>query len=296
MKLFQIEYLLAVCKYGSISRAADGLLVSRPAVSRAIKDLEDEFGVVLFQRTTTGVALTEAGTILYDKCLKIDRLLSDLQSEMEALRSGESDENDLQLCIGISYTARCCCLPFIADFRAAHPNIRLRLVDLEDAFLDSQTLHPDYDLEIALSGPGEHEGVGFINMEESSLAFCCSRLHPLAERSHVSIQEIQDEPLVGINHLEQKDNQVNALYARFGLVPNIAFMTMQVSFLRQMIKENLCSSVKPRQSMENDPDIITIPIDEAEKYYLRILWNASIRHNKAFHAFVEYARHTLPAP
>ena len=41
MKLYQIDYLLEVCKHGSFSKAADALLVSRPAVSRAMKDLED---------------------------------------------------------------------------------------------------------------------------------------------------------------------------------------------------------------------------------------------------------------
>lgn len=294
MKLYQVEYLLAVCKHGSISRAADALMVSRPAVSRAVKELEEEFGVALFDRSTTGVVLTEAGTILFDKGKKIERIVASLNSELAALRSDEDSEADMQLRIGISYTARCCCLPFISDFRSLHPNVRLHMADLEDAFLDNETLNPDYDLEIALCPPAEHDGIGYIDVERSSLAFCCSRQHPLAARKNVSIMEIRDEPLVGITHLEQGENQVKSLFARFGLVPNVNYMTLQVSFLRQMIRDGLCSSIKPRQSMENDPEIVTIPIDEAEPCYLRILWNDTIRHNKAFRQFVEYARATLP--
>ena len=73
MKLYQVEYLLEVCAQGSFSKAADALLISRPAISRAMKDLEDEYGVTLFQRTTTGVVPTEAGEIILEYVQKYYR-------------------------------------------------------------------------------------------------------------------------------------------------------------------------------------------------------------------------------
>ena len=294
MKLYQIEYLMAVCRYGSISKAADELLVSRPAVSRAIKDLENEFGVSFFLRTTTGVLMTEAGQLVYEKCQKIEQMFSELQTELKAMKTDADGKNDRQLHIGISFTARCCFLPFITAFRQSHPDILLMLTDLEDSFVDSGVLNPDFDLEIALSEDKPYEGVEYLEIEESSLTFCCSKKHPLAGRSSVSILEIKDEPLCGLNHIEQKDNQVQLLFARHGLTPNLAFMTQQVSFLRQMIRENLCCSIKPQQSTENDPDIVTIPIDEAKKLHLRILWSDSAYHNSAFRDFIDYAREILP--
>ena len=294
MKLYQVEYLLAVCKYGSISKAADELLVSRPAVSRAIKDLENEFGVSFFLRTTTGVLMTDAGQVVFEKCQKIEQLFSELQSELSAMKNDANGKNDRQLHIGISFTARCCFLPFITAFRQSNPDILLMLTDLEDSFVDSGTLNPDYDLEIALSEDKEYEGVDYLEIEDSSLTFCCSKKHPLAGRSHVSIMDIRDEPLCGLNHLEQKDNQVQLLFARYGLTPNLAFMTQQVSFLKQMIRENLCCSVKPQQSIENDPDIVTIPIDEAKKLHLRILWSSTAYHNSAFRDFIDFSRNVLP--
>jgi len=293
MKLFQIEYLIAVCEYGSISQAADELLVSRPAVSRAVRDLEEEFGVTFFQRTTTGVALTEAGKIFYDKCLKIRQLLTELQSEMEVYKCDADDESDRSLHIGISFTARCCVLPYLSSFHQLYPNVNMKLTDIEEAFVDSRTLVPDFDLEIALCGDETYEGIDFINIEESGLAFCCSRKHPLAGRSSVSIREIKDEPLVALTRLESRQNQMAALFAKEQLTPNIAYMTNQMSALRQMIRENLCSSIKPRESMEGDPQIATIPIDEADRIYLRVLWNNTIRHNSAFRDFIAYARETF---
>ena len=293
MKLYQIDYLLEVCKYGSFSKAADALMVSRPAISRAMKDLEDEFGVEIFQRTTTGVVLTEAGEIILDKSKKISHLLGELRSEVGALKSSEDDRSDHQIHIGISFTARCCFLPFLSEFWRVNPDIQMKLTDLSDAFVDRGFLNPDYDLEIALSDDRRYDDVDYLEIEDSALSFCCSRKHPLANRTHVSIMDIKDEPLVGLNYLEEQRNLVVALFDRFGLKANMAYMTQQVSFLREMVRENLCCSIKPKQSIENDPDIVTIPIDEAEPLHLRILWNNSIRHNSAFRCFIDYARHML---
>jgi DNA-binding transcriptional LysR family regulator len=293
MKLFQIEYLVAVCRYGSISQAADALLVSRPAVSRAVRDLEEEFGVPLLQRNTTGVVLTEAGQVFYEKCLKIQQMLAELGTEMASFKCGAQDESDRVLSIGISFTARCVVLPFINAFHHEFPEVKIRLTDIERAFLDSRTLVPDYDLEIALCSGERVEGVEFLNIRETFLAFCCSKQHPLAGRSHVSVMDLKDEPLVALSRLEKESNQMTALFASHGLTPNIVYLTNQMTSLRQMIRENICSSIKPRESMENDPEIATIPVDECEKLYMRILWNGNIRHNKAFHDFISYAKTNL---
>ena len=294
MKLYQIEYLLEVCAQGSFSKAADALLISRPAISRAMKDLEDEYGVTLFQRTTTGVVLTEAGEIILEKSRKIAQQLSELEAEINALKSSESDESDHLLRIGISFTARCCFLPFISEFWRVFPNVQINLTDLSESFMYRGGVDPAFDLEIALSDDKAYEGIDYIDIEDSVLAFCCSRLHPLADRKSVSIMDIKDEPLVGLNYLEEQQNVVAGLYERYGLKPNMAYMTQQVSFLRQMVRENLCCSIKPQQSIENDPEIATIPIQEAEPLHLRILWNRGIRHNSAFHSFIDYARRMLP--
>ena len=294
MKLYQIEYLLEVCAQGSFSKAADALLISRPAISRAMKDLEDEYGVTLFQRTTTGVVLTEAGEIILEKSKKIAQQLSELETEINALKSSASGESDHLLRIGISFTARCCFLPFISEFWRVFPGVQINLTDLSESFMYRGTVDPEFDLEIALSDDKPYDGIDYIDIEDSALAFCCSRSHPLADRESVSIMDIRNEPLVGLNYLEEQQNVVAGLYERYGLKPNMAYMTQQVSFLRQMVRENLCCSIKPQQSIENDPEIATIPIEEAEPLHLRILWNRGIRHNSAFHSFIDYARKLLP--
>ncbi|MBE6913543.1 MAG: LysR family transcriptional regulator [Ruminococcaceae bacterium] len=290
MKFFQLEYMMAVCKYGSISKAADELMVSRPAVSRTVKDLEQEFGLELFHRTTSGVTLTEAGVAFYDKCLKIEKLVNKLKTEMEAIKESYSEEKDNWLHVGLTFTARCRMLPFLRSFSKQCPHARVKMSDISESFLDGKTLDPELDVIITLCDSGEIEGMDYIDVEESRFAFCCSKMHPLADRKSVSIFDIQDEPMVGLSGLVPRNNQMIRLYARHGLKPNIVQETKYASSVKQMIRENLCCSVQPSQSMEDDPEIAVVPIDESEKIYLRIIWNKEIRHKKVFFEFLDFAR------
>ncbi|GAA0935658.1 LysR family transcriptional regulator [Pseudonocardia zijingensis] len=74
MELRQLRYLVAVYAEGSISRAAAHLLLSQPALTRQIRALEREMGVVLFERTSTGVRPTASGTALHTHAVQILRL------------------------------------------------------------------------------------------------------------------------------------------------------------------------------------------------------------------------------
>lgn len=73
-----------VAKTGSISRAANQLYISQPAVSKAISNLEENMGIALFVRNSRGVALTEEGTILYDY---IERALDNIVKGEESLKN-----------------------------------------------------------------------------------------------------------------------------------------------------------------------------------------------------------------
>src|SRR5688500_18276875 len=67
MKLTQLRYLLAVVDHGTVSAAGAALHVAQPAVSRAVRSLEQELGIDLFARSGRGMALTDAGTAVVEQ-------------------------------------------------------------------------------------------------------------------------------------------------------------------------------------------------------------------------------------
>lgn len=80
MRLEQLSYLIAVHEYESISQAAERIHISQPALSSAISKLEDELGVVLLTRTTSGVRLTEIAELIVDKAIEVLNLVDDITS------------------------------------------------------------------------------------------------------------------------------------------------------------------------------------------------------------------------
>jgi DNA-binding transcriptional LysR family regulator len=66
MSLAQIRYFVAVAEHGNVGRAASRLRVAQPAVSRQIKNLEDELGAQLFVRTSRGMQLSSSGEVFLD--------------------------------------------------------------------------------------------------------------------------------------------------------------------------------------------------------------------------------------
>ena len=67
MKIIQLEYFSAVCRYHSITQAAQKLYVTQPAISNAIRELEKEFSISLFSRTKNHMVLTKEGEEFYQK-------------------------------------------------------------------------------------------------------------------------------------------------------------------------------------------------------------------------------------
>ena len=81
MKIIQLEYFCAVCRYHSITQAAQKLYVTQPAISSAIRELEKEFSINLFIRTKNHMALTKEGDIFYEKATRLLDTIHQTSSE-----------------------------------------------------------------------------------------------------------------------------------------------------------------------------------------------------------------------
>src|SRR5436305_2098389 len=124
MKLGALHVFLLVADYEHVTRAADDLKLTQPAVSRTIHSLEQEAGVPLFERQGRRIALTDAGRIMQTYARRIIALERVLEESLAALRDVETGE----VTISASKTTGVYLLPpVIARFRKLHPRIALRL-------------------------------------------------------------------------------------------------------------------------------------------------------------------------
>lgn len=122
LELYKTFYYVA--KNESISRAANELLISQPAISKAIKTLEDQLNTNLFIRKRDGVELTEAGETIYKKIKDAMDLINSAENDLKTLTNMESGTIN----IGASKTIiHEFLMPYIKSFHKAHPNINIKI-------------------------------------------------------------------------------------------------------------------------------------------------------------------------
>ena len=124
LELYKIFHTVAY--YKNISRAAQALYISQPAVSKSIKKLEQSIDVILFSRTSRGVALTTEGKIFYEYIEKALHLITDGENTLTELK----DKKQGVITIGVS-TILCkhFLLPHLKSFISQYPNIKIKIIN-----------------------------------------------------------------------------------------------------------------------------------------------------------------------
>ena len=126
MELRHLRYFVAVAEMENVSRAALKLHVSQPALSRQIRDLEDEIGFSLLERTAKSVRLTDAGRAFLDNARALLQNADEAVTKARAVASAEPTE----LHVGYSPTPTAEILPkILRAFQRAMPNVHVKLHD-----------------------------------------------------------------------------------------------------------------------------------------------------------------------
>ena len=178
MKLHLLRIFTVVAEHMSFSRAAEALYISQPAVSKAVKELENQLGVPLFERGAGRLSLTDAGALLAERGRVILAVEQTAEEDLQALRGLHQGV----LRVGASTTIATYLLPpVIATFLRSHPDIDLRLTIQNTQIILSLLL--DYQLDVALvEGPVEDERISSEPWRPDELVVIAAPDHPLVQR------------------------------------------------------------------------------------------------------------------
>ena len=92
METRDLEYVLAVEAHGGIGRAAEALDMTQPALTKAVQRVEAQLGVPLFERTTLGMRVTQAGAVFLERARRIRLEYEDAIKEMRGIQTGEVED------------------------------------------------------------------------------------------------------------------------------------------------------------------------------------------------------------
>lgn len=209
-----------VAKAGNISKAANQLYISQPAISKAISKLEEELGTALFNRSSRGVTLTEEGQVLYEY----------VERAFDSLNMGEENlKNYKELGIGhirIGVSTSLCkhiLLDYLKDFIKENPNIKLS-IDCHST-LNTIKLLRNEDIDIGLICNTElPKGIVYSPIKEIHDVFVASPeyLDNFYERNGNALDDMIDElsphikgniiPLLGASKRAGKNTSSDSLY------------------------------------------------------------------------------------
>ena len=193
MELRHLRYFIAVAKHGSFNRAAQSLHLTQPALSRQVKDLEEELAVPLLARGKNAVTLTEAGEQFYEEAREILA-----RAELAVQRIRNESRNEI-LRVGYAPSVTAGILPrALQAFHAAQPRARIELADLFPREMSRMARDGELDIVITLESPDEAANFHWEEFRRVPLVLVVPAKHPLARRKHVSPQNLRDLALVGL--------------------------------------------------------------------------------------------------
>ena len=188
----QIESFLAVADLGNFSRASKRLNTAQPALSQAIKDLESELAVRLFDRTTRRVELTDAGREFRNSAAKA---LEELEHAVEGVHE-LAERRRGRLRIAAPPLLAAVILPqAIADFRNRYPGITVELADVGTEQIVESVRSGKADCGLGTFSPVE-DGIERLPLVRDSLMLFCDHRSPFSDTSAVSWRELKDQPLI----------------------------------------------------------------------------------------------------
>jgi len=194
MDLFQLETFLAVAEERSFSRAAARLHRTQPAVSQAIRKLEEELGEVLFERASRDGSLTDAGEVLQEYAQKLLNLRGEAGTALEELRSLHRGRLNLA---ANEYTCLYL-LPLLDEFRRQNPRIKVAVQRSLSSRVADEVLSHSVELGVVSFRP-EDPQVRSIVAYRDELTFVVNPKHALAKAKSLSIRELGAQNFIAHN-------------------------------------------------------------------------------------------------
>jgi DNA-binding transcriptional LysR family regulator len=192
MNLNHLAVFHAVAEEGNVTRAAERLLISQPAVSKQVKELERALGAALFDRLPRGVRLTEAGAVLAGYARRLFALAEEAEvamGELRGLRRG-------RLRVGASTTIGVYLLPEVfVRFRRAYPEVQLQLEIAGSEALARRLAEGAIDIAYTEGVIAGENLLASVIMEDRLVAIAPAG-HALARKRRVTARRLCEEPLV----------------------------------------------------------------------------------------------------
>ncbi len=189
---FRDKVFLSVAENLSFSKAAKEMLISQPAITKHIKELESKLNIALFERKGNKVYLTKAGELVYEYFKKINLSYRDLEFEIGKLH----DTYKGKLRIGASSTISQYFIPaVIAAFHKRYPEIKVYLFNGNSFEMEQKLLKNEIDIAL-VENEASQTNIQYSNFLDDEIIACTGENSVYSYLNYISISDLQNIPIV----------------------------------------------------------------------------------------------------
>lgn len=292
MEIRQINYFIKAAEMLHFTEAAAACFVTQSTLSQQIKQLEEELGMLLFDRVGKHVRLTEAGNIFLIHARQI--VLDIKKSKQAILELNNLVIGDLK--IGVTYAFSAMLLPALAPFSSKYPGIKIVVEYGTAGELEYKLKQAELDVILAFHDQTDTDNAN-LKMEHlfsSRIMMVVSRKHPLAGIKKISLAELSKVELILPSKGFSSRDLLDELFRKSGLSPLIKIEMNDVHSLLSMLDEGNWATIINEKAIITWEELVAIPISGKEYYKQAfILWQKDVYRKKSATLFVDELIKTL---
>lgn len=249
LNLKHLRYFYEIANEGQITKAAKKLHIAQPPLSQALKNLETNLDVTLFERNGRQMELTEAGKVLYEKAKTIFHQIDDTLMEVKEVGKGIRGT----LSVGCNKSCFSHIPKKVKTYRMKYPQVRFHLIEGDSYFLSRQLIERKIELAI-IRLPIDLNLFDFYELPEEKYVAIVH--HNWLKNKNlisasISIHELAEIPLLLLHRLRGV-GQFELIIDKFienGLNPNVLCDSPNVDMLLALVSEGLGATIVPQSTL-----------------------------------------------
>lgn len=289
MQLPDLAAFLAVATDRSFSAAARRLNRTQPAISQAVRRIEDELGERLFDRSSRDGTLTEAGRLLQDYAQRLLGLASEAQTavqELQQMRRG-------RVIVGANEAAVHSLLPSIERFASLHPQVAVEVRRVPSRQIAGAVLDRSIDFGVLTFQPADR-GVQTIPLGGDDIVLLTSPKHVLAGKRRVTIEEVGRQVVIAHNDPSPTRDRVLRAYERRRTSINIQISLPSLDGIKRAVEMGIGVALLPRRCALTEiarGHLVAIKVPElGATRQVRLVFRRTGERSRAAEAFLEVVK------
>ena len=257
MELRQIRYFLKVAELLNFSEASKALFITQSTLSQQIRQLENEFDTILFERNSHEVSLTEAGQQFMRYARKVIIDVDDCTQKMDDLKNMLTGE----LNIGVTFTFSPLLTETVLEFMKLYPHVRLNVFYKTMSELMDMLQRREVDFVLAFKPTDRNDKIESHVLFNNHLSVVVSEHHSLAKRKSLTLDDLAPYdaamPARGLQARNSFDDMIHSENSKL----KIRVELNDVSILLKLIKQSKLVTILAEATIHDEDGLVAIPLE-----------------------------------